>query len=421
MFKRYFFSICSCKGKTVSVAWILNVLENTTTLDSKQEREYEVMKNKRKDLQFITLLFFLMVCGLYYFGLRPFDFSPHNQVSSVPDGLKFSRMGIAFTERIITAPYISSFTMEFALTPLEEPSHTVTRIISFADRKGNELLAVGQWKNSIILRRYDKKVQGERVPEVSSGPNLLCSSKVFITIVSDPNRGALFLNGDLMVESAALANIGEIFRSGSQMILGNSPSGIHSWKGIISSLALYSDRLPIYLLREHYHRYLLGLFHYAEFYPPFLHYALCETENFVSVDKTGQNNLVVPENFITVKRGFLVPFWEDFVPNRYYYIDILVNFFGFLPFGAVAFSFFYHLIKKAHKAVALSVLLGFLISFSIETVQIFLPTRHSQMIDLLMNTFGAFAGALLLYKLRIYTLKDIVLQKMPQINKNLRQ
>jgi len=44
--------------------------------------------------------------------------------------------------------------------------------------------------------------------------------------------------------------------------------------------------------------------------------------------------------------------------------------------------------------VALTVITGLLLSLFIELAQVWIPTRCSQMVDLMLNTFGAWIGAL---------------------------
>jgi hypothetical protein len=69
--------------------------------------------------------------------------------------------------------------------------------------------------------------------------------------------------------------------------------------------------------------------------------------------------------------------------------DIYVNFFGFIPFGALLMLFFGRRLSIGHI-----MLLGAALSLSIETLQILLP-RHPSVTDLVLNTIGAGVGAYL--------------------------
>ncbi len=68
--------------------------------------------------------------------------------------------------------------------------------------------------------------------------------------------------------------------------------------------------------------------------------------------------------------------------------DFARNVLFFLPFGLVL----RHLFKKSH---GFSLLVRLLLSFSVETVQLFLPLRASNVSDLISNSTGALLGSLL--------------------------
>lgn len=74
--------------------------------------------------------------------------------------------------------------------------------------------------------------------------------------------------------------------------------------------------------------------------------------------------------------------------------DVVANVLAYLPFGALV-------VLAAHPrlrglgAIALGALAGAFLSGSIEAVQTYLPTRIASNIDLLTNTLGALAGAII--------------------------
>lgn len=134
-------------------------------------------------------------------------------------------------------------------------------------------------------------------------------------------------------------------------------------------------------------------------------------------------DLVIPDYFMPYRRTFLErPFanrrslWQD-------KWDILVNFFGFIPFGLLVFMALANGCRgignrekqesgngERREAVGkiglativfLTVAAGFAVSVAIEWVQAYLPSRHSSMMDVMCNTLGTTAGvcaALLLQK-----------------------
>lgn len=74
--------------------------------------------------------------------------------------------------------------------------------------------------------------------------------------------------------------------------------------------------------------------------------------------------------------------------------DVILNVLVYIPLGAAAFL----AIARRHRVAAsicFSILLGFLLSTSIELIQIFEPTRFSSALDVATNTLGACVGACL--------------------------
>lgn len=86
-----------------------------------------------------------------------------------------------------------------------------------------------------------------------------------------------------------------------------------------------------------------------------------------------------------------IPFFDPLGgPNRK---DALMNILVFLPFGVISFLS-NSASSKIRRPVLVATLLGGALSFTVETVQIGLPSRHPSISDLLMNATGALLGAL---------------------------
>ena len=69
-----------------------------------------------------------------------------------------------------------------------------------------------------------------------------------------------------------------------------------------------------------------------------------------------------------------------------YWTDVLVNISGFVPVGFFLLNYL-SLIQQSKRPAATVLLLGFFLSLTIEILQWFLPTRDSDMTDLICNTF----------------------------------
>ncbi|MBN1578697.1 MAG: VanZ family protein [Chitinispirillaceae bacterium] len=73
--------------------------------------------------------------------------------------------------------------------------------------------------------------------------------------------------------------------------------------------------------------------------------------------------------------------------------DILVNFFGFFPLGGCCCFLLLSLGSSRKKALLLTVAAALCLSLSIELWQVFIQTRASQLIDVILNGAGVWAGA----------------------------
>lgn len=82
------------------------------------------------------------------------------------------------------------------------------------------------------------------------------------------------------------------------------------------------------------------------------------------------------------------------VPRHLTTFDMLVNVLGYMPLGALV-VLSVHPRLRAGAAALLALLVGALLSGTIEALQTYLPTRVPSNIDLVTNSFGALAGGLL--------------------------
>ena len=78
--------------------------------------------------------------------------------------------------------------------------------------------------------------------------------------------------------------------------------------------------------------------------------------------------------------------------NRSLFSDIVVNFFGFFPFGGCGCLLLLSLGCSRKKAVLLTIASALFLSLGIEFWQVFIPTRSSQLMDVILNGAGAWAA-----------------------------
>jgi VanZ family protein len=83
-----------------------------------------------------------------------------------------------------------------------------------------------------------------------------------------------------------------------------------------------------------------------------------------------------------------------FVRPRYITdFDIALNVLAYVPLGTLACLHFRQYHEKV-RAIASATVLGFAFSFAMECAQLFIPTRIASVFDVIANTAGALAGAL---------------------------
>lgn len=93
--------------------------------------------------------------------------------------------------------------------------------------------------------------------------------------------------------------------------------------------------------------------------------------------------------------------------------DLVTNIAAYVPLGILVVMALYPTLKK-YAAIALTVVLGTLLSGSMEALQTFLPSRVPSNLDLLANSAGVFIGAVLGPLLTRYTLEHGYFQPLRQ-------
>jgi len=74
---------------------------------------------------------------------------------------------------------------------------------------------------------------------------------------------------------------------------------------------------------------------------------------------------------------------------------MIINYLGFIPFGFILFATLIRFGGTFEKhGVLITIAFCFSVSLALEIVQVWIPFRSSQMLDLLLNTFGGLTGAI---------------------------
>jgi len=371
-----------------------------------------------KQLTLICLLIIIIVILLA--GLWPLNFNPANKVKWLKekDGIHFYGHGIVYTPEALDSTTQNpmagdSVSIELILQPQKEHTCSVARIISFYNTGKFENLMIGQWKSHLIIRSGNINSDNRReFKEIGTGKLLQKGKTAFITITSGENGTSLYFDGKLAKRYPDYRLTNQKKIAYEQFILGNSLSGKAPWRGNILGLAIYNLPLKADEVYQNYQAWTQGTTQTLLKNKGIVSlYSFDEREGNSVLNRAGKgHNLVIPATFRVFKKTVLVPIWKDFRPKRSYFTDIAINIAGFIPFGFIL-SFLLYSFRKtsASKMYLTAILSGGAISLTIELLQVYLPTRSSQMSDLIFNILGTILGVALfrfiMHKSNIFSLR----------------
>ncbi len=356
------------------------------------------------------ILCLLLATGILFVGLWPLDTSPRNKAYWLPgqeglhfDGrrgrLKLSVGGIAYTP----APLRSSghdltekgsVKIEILLTPARDWARSVLRIVTFIDDSGKEVLYLGQWKQSLIVRWLDHDQTGKaRKREIGVAGALEKGKPRLLTITSSRQGTSIYLDGMPAKHHQGTALLGERESiRGLSVILGNSRDLKSSWTGSILALRVFERASDEGKVAQEVMEPEADSSHWGLI----ADYSFEKNHEGIVPDLSGnRNEMEVPRQINFTNR---ILAWPDRVVLKGVSLtgDVIVNIVGFVPFGFLL-AFWHGQAKGARqsRSFLFAVLIGVLVSFTIEVAQAFIPVRDSSLIDLMCNTGGAVLGALL--------------------------
>jgi VanZ like family. len=342
---------------------------------------------------FITLLAGLKPKG--YRFLNDVTWAQHNTGITIgPMGIAYSRDSLQWTGQDSRD---SGFTIEMSIKANKFQTYGIAKILGFWDGIFPEPLIVGQWRNHLIVRVRDMHIKrGYR--EFDADTILKRGKKELIQIISTRSKTAIFVNGIRTGDSLYTSVLPKTGLWG-RLVLGNSATADRPWSGEIYGIALYQRKLSSEEISLRFSQWdssgrtflppatrVTHFFQFNEGQGPAVHD--CVASGF---------DLQIPRVFHIVKKQVLVGPWDDFRWDFAYFSDIIINLLGFIPLGLfmALFLFVFVPVNSRKKNVLLTILICFIVSFCIELAQVYIPTRSSQLSDLIFNTAGGAIGGLL--------------------------
>lgn len=350
-------------------------------------------------LRLIRIVFFLILVAMIFAGLYPFSFFPKNRVQwlSNEPGLYFNGAGISHTD--MAEPFLLEKTISIQLLIKERHGSKnwgPKEILSFYDGPDSPSLLVGQWDGRIFLYSRFEKNEGKKWYKLFRTEYRFPRGKDhLVTVTFDENEKAIYIDGELSeIKKVELNDKAHIKFSG-RLLIGNSPRGKNGWNGEIKGIAIYNRILLPDEIVMHSKESLKNSIGVLDKTPgclavyPFDEGGGNSAKNILS--KTGYFYIPVILNSLALS-SFSISYKE----MRFYgskKLDFLRNIVFFIPFGSLLSV----IILKGFDTGSLTtflivILAGGLLSCVIESLQLLLPVRSTDMADILGNMLGSGFG-----------------------------
>jgi hypothetical protein len=340
----------------------------------------------------LTLAFAAVACITLSLGLWPFH-APHNHVAWLPNknGLRFGFDGSAFGQRQLT--FSDSTPAERSIEIWLQPGSIWDRgtILSFYRPANRTVLLFRQSQTDLELElESNDDVRHARKRYID---HVFRRGRVaFLTVTNSTLGMSVYLDGALLSSTPQSVFSAADFTG--QLIVGDSPGQPDSWRGDLFGLAFYHTQLTPNEVREHFSEWTRGGLPQAANQTLFALYPFNDHHGRTIHDRAPSGaDLYIPETYRVLDKIALQPFWTEFEISRSYLGAVGKNIVGFIPLGACAYALL--LAFERRRAALGAVLLGTLVSVTIEVLQIFLPTRDSGTTDIVTNTLGTWIGVVL--------------------------
>jgi len=351
----------------------------------------------------------LVLCGILTAGLWPFHV-PRNDVAWLPEG-----NGLAFGPH---GSIVSAGAFESRNTSVDATCSIELWVRSAMDGGSGAILAFYQpsdFSVPLALRQSlsDLRVEVGRQDGGHSHVYLprvfLSQTPLFITITSGQQGTTAYVDGREF-ERFATYHIRQEDLSG-KLVVGNTPSGTHEWSGRLLALAVYNQELSPGEVFEHYEKWTMHkVSDLKESGHTVAVYAFNEGTGSVAHNQVDPGtDLLIPSKFFVVHEKFLTWPWNEFYPGRSYVKNVAVNIGGFIPLGFF-FCAYLSAVRMTSRPALVTIIVGFVVSLTIEVLQSFLPTRDSGLTDVITNTVGTVVGTMLYQSFAALALTKFVSQ-----------
>jgi VanZ family protein len=371
-----------------------------------RETLYKMITNRQMQLTQKIIVSFVLALVLLitlFFGIKPKGYRFRNDVIWAQNngGIHIGPIGIVYSQDSLTwlqkNCVDSGFTIEMALNPNGFHGMSIAEILGIWDGLSPEPLMIGQWKNHLIIRVRAQNGKKE-YREFGVDSILKRGEKQLIQIVSSHSNVTIYDNGRPVYNQMKAFPVPENNLRG-RLILGNSATASASWHGELYGMAIYHRALSPEEITHRFNQWNLTGSSYLPSASMTAHFfKFNESSGRIAHDCVAEGfNLQIPHLFHIVKKYVLVGPWDDFSWTYSYFSDVLINLSGFMPMGFLVALFLYKVasVSSWKKNIFLTIFICFCLSLSIELIQVYIPTRASQLSDLICNTLGGAGGGFL--------------------------
>lgn len=350
------------------------------------------------ELRILGLLCVFVLCGILVAGLWPFH-APRNDVAWLTNtnGVRFDRHGTVLSSGALKAaavPDLASCSLEIWLQPrLAVDSNTILAFYT----AGNPIqFSLHQSEANLALQNGSPNERSQ-----VKGAGLVYVGEIFrkrelllIAITSGVQGTRIYVDG-ILARTAPQFRISINDLTG-QLVLGTSPVVNDDWSGQLQGLAIYQQELTAAQVSRHFKTWTgHGRPDVEQNEHAVALYLFDEHQGRTVQDRSGSGiDLNIPERYVILHEKFLELPWKEFYEGSSYWKNIGINIGGFIPLGFF-FCAYLTMARQMSRPVLVTIVLGAAVSFTIEALQAYLPTRDSGMTDIITNTLGTGLGVLL--------------------------
>jgi hypothetical protein len=337
-----------------------------------------------------------VLCVILTAGLWPFH-APKNDVTWLDkgDGLRFGRYGSILSSSTFQTNSDGSTSGSIELWLAPNQLRGGYSILSFdGSVHSGASFSVRQNRDALVVLPLIEDSRGtSRTAWLQVSGVFREKRPVFVTITLGSRDILVYVDG-VFVKGFSIPGPSTTNLTG-RLVVANSPSVSDSWSGQILGLAIYHRSLAPAQVTQHYRSWIQNQ-----------RPAATEGEGLVALylfnERAGDTvknqvgsgtDLIIPAYYFLLHPAFLSPPWREYRANWRYWEDVGINIAGFIPLGFSVFAYLSS-VRMIKGAAAITILLGFLTSLTIETLQAILPTRSSGMTDLITNALGTAIGVM---------------------------